>query len=243
MKRLLVFSAFFAVAGVLWFCRERILDGTAPFLVVSDRLKPADLIHVLGGGEERIGYAVELYREGMGKKLLFTSNTPDLDPSAKLFHKSANRVVRQGIPATAILDLHSHARCTYGEASELRQVLNAHPEIRRVLVVTSPYHSRRARLIFRRETPAGVDLRMATVPIEKNSPEGTWWKDPQLRARTWSECRKILLDVFILSFLRAETVESMWQKWFHPEGVHHQDAKSAKKREDSALKLSRRCCN
>jgi hypothetical protein len=69
MKRLFAFAAVAGVAAALWFCRERILDGTADFLVVSDPLKPADLIHVLGGGEERVGYAVELYRKGLGKKL------------------------------------------------------------------------------------------------------------------------------------------------------------------------------
>jgi uncharacterized SAM-binding protein YcdF (DUF218 family) len=218
MKMLLAFAAAVGIAVALWFCRERIVDGTADFLVVSDPLKPADLIHVLGGGEERIGYAVELYRKGLGKQLLFTSNSPDPNPSAKLFHKSANRVIRQGIPATAILDLHSHARCTYGEASELRQVLNAHAEIRRVLVVTSPYHSQRARSIFRREILEGVDLRMATVPLEKTNLEGSWRKNRQLRANVWLECRKTVLDVFILSFLRAKTVESVWQKWFLREG-------------------------
>jgi uncharacterized SAM-binding protein YcdF (DUF218 family) len=182
MKRLLAFAAAAGFAAALWFCRERILEDTADFLVVSDPLKPADLIHALGGGEERVGYAVELYRKGLGKQLVFTGNSADHGPSAKLFHTSANRVIRQGIPATAILDLHSQATTTYGEAAELRQVLSAHPEIRRVLVVTSPYHSRRARSIFRREIPAGVDLRMAAVPPEKFKVKRPWWKDRQLHA-------------------------------------------------------------
>jgi uncharacterized SAM-binding protein YcdF (DUF218 family) len=218
MKRLLAFAAVVGVAAALWFGRGRIVGGAADFLVVSDPLKPADLIQILGGGEERVGYAVELYRKGLGKKLLFTGNSPDHGPSAKLFHTSANRVLSQGIPATAILDLHSQATTTYGEAAELRQVLSAHPEIRRVLVVTSPYHSRRARSIFRREIPAGVDLRMATVPVEKINLAGRWWNNRQVRTSAWLEYRKTLLDLFILSFLRAKTVESIWEKWFLRKG-------------------------
>ena len=61
------------IVGVLLFgAREPILLAVGDFLVIQDRLQPADVIHVISGLDERTDYAIQLYKQGYGKTIFFT---------------------------------------------------------------------------------------------------------------------------------------------------------------------------
>ena len=61
------------IVGVLLFgAREPILLTVGNFLVIQDRLQPADMIHVIAGPDDRADYAIQLYKQGCGKTIFFT---------------------------------------------------------------------------------------------------------------------------------------------------------------------------
>jgi hypothetical protein len=64
--RLVVLSALLVLllCLTLVLAHERILLAIGDFLVVRDDLRPADVIHALRGGLDRIDYAVELCYQG-----------------------------------------------------------------------------------------------------------------------------------------------------------------------------------
>ncbi len=77
-KWLRLLAAFFLLFAVFFLAHEPILLSVGNFLIVSDDLQPADLIHVLGGDVERIDYAIELHQQGYGEKILFTGGRVEL---------------------------------------------------------------------------------------------------------------------------------------------------------------------
>mgnify|MGYP001042485633 CR=1 FL=1 len=67
-----------------------------------------------------------------------------------------------------------------------------------LLVVTDPYHTRRARLIFRRVfAGSGIRVRLRPVPLEQSGSgrydPDRWWHTPTGLRQTWSEYVKLLL--------------------------------------------------
>ena len=62
----------------------------------------------------------------------------------------------------------------------------------RVVVVTSPYHTWRAKKIFREQLePMGVDVRVSAAPEDPYDP-ASWWKDERQRRQVRNEYLKYL---------------------------------------------------
>ncbi|WP_224244691.1 YdcF family protein [Hyalangium gracile] len=121
-----------------------------------ERAVPADAVVVLGarvlpGGVpsgalySRVEKAVELYREGIAPRLVFSGGVGDHPPSEAQVMRSL--AVELGVPAEAcILEEQSHSteQNTRFSAGLLRSL-----GARRVVVVSDPYHLLRARQYFR----------------------------------------------------------------------------------------------
>lgn len=85
---------------------------------------------------------------------------------------------------------------TQGEARALARYLRKHP-LRSVLVVTSDYHTRRARWTLRRElTDQRVELRMAGAPASFSARH--WWRSEEGLMLTLEEYLK-----FVHTWLRS----------------------------------------
>jgi uncharacterized SAM-binding protein YcdF (DUF218 family) len=134
----------------------------ANYLIVSTQPEPADAIIVLGGGtgdRERTG--ARLYREGYAPEMLTTGESlhlPGLDDSfAEL---SARELERAGVPAGHIHAL-TTSDSTCDDARLSRQVLEAR-RARAAIIVSDPFHMRRAMLLFEREY-AGSGIRLMPI--------------------------------------------------------------------------------
>jgi uncharacterized SAM-binding protein YcdF (DUF218 family) len=157
--------------------REPILLGVGDFLIVQDALRPADLIHVLGGDVDRIDYGIELYKQGYGRKIFFTGGRIEIP----LVHTTYSRLaqeyaVSKGVRPENVLPHESRATSTYEETLELRAFLDGTP-IRSVIIVSSPYHLRRARWIFNKMLGDRVTFQFAPVPFEVGRHKRRWWTD------------------------------------------------------------------
>jgi uncharacterized SAM-binding protein YcdF (DUF218 family) len=158
-------------------------------LAVSDPLEKSDVIVAVSGDEGlRMETAVELWRLGYAPFLLFSGAS--LDPtsmsSAEIMKRQA---VELGVPASAIL-VEPNSATTEENAHYVAQVMTEH-SFRSAILVTSPYHQRRASILFARSfAPAGLTFR--NHPADDPSwDEDRWWIYPRSRTLTVIELAKL----------------------------------------------------
>ena len=160
-------------------------------MLVAARPAPADLIHVLGGGQLgpylRVDHGVALYRAGYAPRLLLTGSEWRIEWA----ERNRDRALAQGVPAAA-LHLDPSPRTTHAEALVLRR-LAAAGGIRSVLLVTEAFHAGRAARIFSRALRgAAVELRSCPAGCG-GFPPPRWWEDPPLRALVLGEAARLAL--------------------------------------------------
>ena len=173
LKRLAV--GLLVVLAIALFARERILRAAAGALTYEDTAA-ADYLVVLGGdAESRPFKAAELFRAGVAPRvLLFEYPAP---PRRQRTQTMLYRRIleHEGVPASAIVQVPGVVRTSWEEAQSLRRYVEANPT-RRVVIVTSAEHTRRARWAFRRAlAPSNVDVRMAAAR-HQDFDESNWWR-------------------------------------------------------------------
>jgi len=105
-----------------------------------------------GGAQERLKRAVDLYRGGFAPALILSSGYVYSFHEAEVMRALA---VDQGVPAGAIV-LEEHATNTYQNVRFVDAILRDH-HWRRILLVSSPYHMRRALLVWHKQA-AGIEV-------------------------------------------------------------------------------------
>ncbi len=131
-------------------------------LLVTAPPQPAEAIVVFAGGvgesgkagggfQERVTQAVELYRAGYAPRLIFSSGYVFTLREAEVMKAVA---VDNGVPSEAIL-LEEAAKNTHDNVLLTRQILDQHGWDR-ILLVSSPYHMRRATMVWRKLAPEVV---------------------------------------------------------------------------------------
>jgi uncharacterized SAM-binding protein YcdF (DUF218 family) len=163
--------------------RSQILTGIADYLVIKDKLQPADAIVLLNGDfETRPFRAGELYMQGLAPVIVIAraENTPvvDLGLIPNDTDISVTVMRKLGVPPEKIiiLPVPGGATSTFDEAATLRQYIETN-RAQRIILVTSAFHTRRARWIFSKAF-AGlpVTLEMAAVPYI-GFDQTNWWKN------------------------------------------------------------------
>jgi hypothetical protein len=100
----------------------------------------------------------------------------------------------KGYPTGSFQSFGHHAPSTITEAIAIRPELERR-HVKRVLLVTSAYHSRRAGIVFRLFCP-GIDFIAIGAPDEHYHPD-VWWEDPSSRKLFASEWEKICGTVLL----------------------------------------------
>ena len=176
--RLLVAPAVIAL-GVYGF------DQLGPFLAKEDALQKADAILVLSGTPMRRPLeAADLYLAGYGARIVLTRQTREGGERTLLargipFAEDITRIrdvfLQIGIPAEAIVIPQRIHNSTAAEAITLRELAERHGW-RRVIVVSSKYHLRRAGFAFRRELRGtSVQVMMRGTRYDGLEPH-RWWR-------------------------------------------------------------------
>lgn len=148
------------------------MAAAAGFLVESDPLQKADAIVVLGGDEfgDRILTAAELQRKGYAPFVVVSG------PPTLIGHQSDLSIEyarRKGYPTSIFHAAENDLNSTRSEARFLGQYLKQH-DIRKILLVTSNYHTRRAGKLMRGENPR-LDVIVVPSPDPFFTPY-TWWQ-------------------------------------------------------------------
>lgn len=150
-------AALVAAAGAAWLL--------ASYVPPLKPLRPADVLIVLGhpaGADgrpsqamhEEVALAVRLYQAGLARHAIFSGGAVhNQHVEARVMARLAGDL---GLPAEAI-HCEAQARDTLENAAHCRQLM-AQQRWTRAIVVTIPYHARRAGAIFRR---AGIPHQLA----------------------------------------------------------------------------------
>ena len=154
-------------------------------LVVEDALAPADAIVIVAGGiPTREAAAAGLYRAGLGSRASSSPTTSRPDRVRELIALGARRLDYQGesrlvlekhgVPPDAIVALPVPVKTTEAELRLVAEAARARGW-RRVILVTSPQHSRRVKLVWTREASGGIEGLVALVK-EDDFPGDDWWR-------------------------------------------------------------------
>ena len=189
-------------AGVVLF-----LPFAGRFFSTADPLQRADAIVVLAGARvDRWLEAVDLFKEGWAPKVVLSPG-PVSALEVKLRGEgltlpregdlARDAVVSLGLPADAVSVMPGGVDNTAAEAAALRRLLP--PGSHRVIVVTSPYHLRRAGYAFRREfAGTGTEIVMHGSRYSEAQPTRWWSRRDDVRY-LMSEMPKFLAYVAGLS--------------------------------------------
>jgi uncharacterized SAM-binding protein YcdF (DUF218 family) len=183
---LLVILFLALLCALLYFLRTPILRQMSASWIVEDALERADAIIILSDDNylaQRATRATELFQRGLAP--LVVASGRQLRPYAGISELMEKDLKARGVPKNAILRFPQSTDSTIEEAGALSE-LAAKRGWKRVIVVTSNYHTRRARYIFRRVFPAGTDVRVAASVSDEFDP-GEWWKKRSGRKRFFTE--------------------------------------------------------
>ncbi len=167
--------ALVAVFVLLYSLRHPMLRLAGWFWVVDEPLEHADAILVLGDDNytgDRAAHAAELYREGLAPRVVASGRM--LRPNMGLAEMIRRDLEAHGVPSASVIPFSSHAANTREETEALKDLV-IHRGWKKILVVTSNYHTRRARFIFGRVFPAGVTVRVSAAQDSDFDP-GRWWE-------------------------------------------------------------------
>lgn len=181
-RELVIFLILFILILLL------ILINLGKWLVDKDELQNSDIILVLAGSiPDRILHAIDIYNQKYAEKILLVDSCKEnhgnslkeaTEPQgyAQLNQKYA---VESGVPANNILILDGNAKSTQEEALIIKQYLNNNMAIESIILVTSKYHSRRAKKIFTNIlNHVGRKIKIYSNPSEYDSFNANqWWRN------------------------------------------------------------------
>ncbi|MBI1738893.1 MAG: YdcF family protein [Acidobacteria bacterium] len=214
--KLLSWTFILAVVAVIYVLREPLLRTVGEFWVVEDQPEKADAIFLLGDDNypaDRATRAAELYREGWAPRIVASGRF--LRPYASLAELMQHDLTDRGVPSSAIIRLPSFAANTREEAVLLRR-LTDRQHWRRVLVVTSNYHTRRARHIYTRVFRDSADVRTIAARDAGYTP-ARWW-----RSRSGLKIFFLELGAYPVAIWETRNTESAQRGLNEPDAPNNQ---------------------
>jgi uncharacterized SAM-binding protein YcdF (DUF218 family) len=191
---ILIAAIGLATAGVLAF------RGAGRELVVADPLPAhADAIVMLAGSvSDRVLETARLYQEGHAPLVVLTRERLARGAAAlrargvrlpEDHELTKQALIALGVPPAAI---HTLAGRTFSTVSEARTIARfvCKQHLRDVLVVTSPWHTRRARLILTQALGPGVRLTIRPAPAGL-FPADRWWTNRRAAKDVLTEYEKL----------------------------------------------------
>jgi uncharacterized SAM-binding protein YcdF (DUF218 family) len=175
LKKVFLVFGFIIIIGVVF--SDSLLRSMSQALVYEDPLVKADAIVVLSGGNgNRIEAAARLYREGFGEKLLFSGFRVYPETYSSSLMKTY--ALKLGVPEANIISSNPHVEVsTRGESLANLELLNVN-HIKKFIIVTSAYHTRRTNLIYKNAVSlVGYDVEYIVYPApDPFVPIESWWK-------------------------------------------------------------------
>jgi uncharacterized SAM-binding protein YcdF (DUF218 family) len=199
LRCILMFLAVLCLVGIaltglfFWYVADWLAAGETP--------QHSDAIVVLAGAPERALYAADLYRQGFAPRVLLSRPAADVrQPLYTRFgvqfpheEETSTRILTaSGVPLERIELFGAGSKSTVEEMETLRGRYAAQPL--RLLVVTSPLHVRRARMVAH-DVLGDTAIQFAIVATPYEHVPRRWWTDQDA-------ARSIVLEVAKTAFYR-----------------------------------------
>ena len=188
-------------ATASYFLVPELLVWSGGLLIAEVEPKPADAIVVLaGGGPDRPREAAELFRTGLAPRVLITTEeAPEgnaelarLGVDLVLAHENYLRVLHGlGVPEEDVLQILSPATETIDEVTKIREFSESRGW-RRLIIVTSNYHTRRTSLVSRYVFDDGWDISVVGSRYGEFRPN-QWWTDVRHTRTFFIEFQRLLV--------------------------------------------------
>ncbi len=176
LSSLVSFLFLIIFLAALYAARRPLLRFAGESWVVEDPLEQSDALLLLSDDNffaDRATRASELFRQKLAPVVVASGRR--LRPSAGIAELMDHDLVERGVPKDRIIRFPHDADNTREEAEALRALVverNWH----RVIVVTSNYHTRRARYIFQHVFPPSINVRVAAARDGGFEVE-RWWEN------------------------------------------------------------------
>ena len=162
------------------------------YLSPQSKLQHADAIVAISGGDTvaRTATAVDLYNQGYASWIIFSGAA--LDPNSPSNAAAmAQLAENQGIPASHIL-LDQTSVNTEANASDVSRIVKQY-NFHSIILVTSPYHQRRASIVFTRALPGVIILNHSSIDLSWRRSD--WWSTAYNRQLTLAEWEKTVYEL------------------------------------------------
>ena len=174
--------------------RRPILRTLATTLVTDDPLERADAVFILAGEyPARVLEGADLIREGYARLVILSRDVEEpafevlrrrgIGPEQAPTRNDLNRglLLALGVPKADVKIMPRLLRRTTEEARDIVRVVHQVGGVHRLIVVTSPAHSGRARRLMREAfKDSGIEVRIRVSRYEPLDPD-RWWKDNSQR--------------------------------------------------------------
>src|SRR5881409_2427425 len=159
------------------------------WLAVEDPLEKVDAIVAISGDTgARADTAITLWKAGWAPLIVFSGAAidPESVSSAEIMRREA---VRQGVPENATF-IEPNSTTTEGNATEVAKLMTQR-KLGSAILVTSPWHQRRASIEFSRAfEPHAIKLR--NYPARDSQWNAVlWWQHEPMRSQTLLELAKL----------------------------------------------------
>ncbi len=182
---LIIFTAILAAA---------MFFGIGFYLSPQSPLVKSDAIVAISGGDTRARTleAVRLYREKWAPLIIFSGAA--LDPNSPSNAESMKSIaIGNGVPASDIL-LDEVSVNTNQNAAGVAVIAREH-QLSSLILVTSPYHQRRASVTFKRALDPGVKI-INHSTTDRDWRRSKWWDTSYSQQLTLSELQKTLYVIW-----------------------------------------------
>jgi uncharacterized SAM-binding protein YcdF (DUF218 family) len=173
--RLLFVLCFLCMLFALYLVRRPLLRLVGSFWIVDESPIHAEAIVMLGDDNysaDRAARAAQLYRAGWAPRVAASGRY--LRPYASIAELEEHDLEDRGVPAAAIVPFAHRAENTTDETAAIAQLISSRGW-KRILLVTSSYHTRRSRYLAERQFPHGTELRVISAPDSDYDPQ-SWWR-------------------------------------------------------------------
>ena len=175
-----------ALLGGIYLARHPLLRFAGESLVVEDPQEKSDAIIILSDDNfyaDRATRAAELFRQKLAPVVV--ASGVRLRPNAGIAELMTHDLIERGVPRENILPFPQDADNTREEVQFLQKLVRE-KNWKSVIVVTSNYHTRRAKYIFGKIFADSVTVRMAAARDANFDPQH-WWEHRKSLKRFFHE--------------------------------------------------------
>ncbi len=175
IAKLITLIIIVVLIGLLYLVRAPLLRLAGSYWVKSDVPANVDAIVILSDDNftaDRAARAADLYHDGWAPHVVGSGRR--LRPYMSIADLMQHDLESRGVPKQAVIPFAHDATDTLEELRGIRQFVDQHGW-KRIMIVTSNYHTRRTRYLCEHVFPADVHVLVVAAPDHDYDPD-SWWK-------------------------------------------------------------------